>query len=90
MGKILTNRSPVIKIRQTFPSSKFCTIRYVPLIEDTKCIYVDGVGEIVKVPNDSLYKLFLAGDQLTAARAKGAIKSRINSPTTTGRLAGLI
>ena len=64
--------------------------QYVPLIEGTKCIYVDGIGETVEVPNDSLYKLFLGGDQLTAARARGAIKSQINSPTTTGRLAGFI
>ena len=33
--------------------------QYVPLIEGTKCIYVDGIGEIVEVPDDSLYKLFL-------------------------------
>ena len=29
MGKILTNRSQVIKICQTFPPSKFCSIRYL-------------------------------------------------------------
>ena len=64
--------------------------QYVPLIEKSKSIYVDAIGETVEVPNDSLYRLFLGGDQLTAARARGAIKSRVNSPTTTGRLAGLI
>ena len=51
---------------------------------------MDDIDETIEVPNDLLYKLFLGGDQLTAARARGAIKTRINSPTTSGRLAGLI
>ena len=31
MGKILMNRLPVVKIRQTFPPSKFCAIRYLDM-----------------------------------------------------------
>ena len=64
--------------------------QYVPLIESPEDIYVDDIGETVEVPHDLLYKLFLGGDQLTVARARGAIKSRINSPTASGCMAGLI
>ena len=66
--------------------------QYVPLIESSKHINVDGVGETVEVPQGSLYKLLFGGDQLqlTVARARGAMKSRINSPTQPGRMAGFI
>lgn len=64
--------------------------QYMPLIESTEHIFVDDIGETVEVPKESLYKLLLGGDQLTAARARGAIKSRVNSPTPSGRLAGFI
>ena len=61
--------------------------QYVPSIESTEDVYVDGIGETVEVLQASLYNLFLGGDQLTVARARGAIKSR---PTPSGRMAGLI
>ena len=64
--------------------------QYVPSIESTKCVYVDGIGETVEVPQASLYKLLFGGDQLTVARARGAMNTRINPPSPSGRMAGLI
>ena len=42
---------------------------------------MDGIGETVEVLHVLLCILFLGGDQLTVARARGAIKNWIHSPT---------
>ena len=64
--------------------------QYVPVIEGSKQVYVADIDETVSVPEASLYKLLLGGDQLTVARARSAMKIRMNSPSPVKRLAGFI
>ena len=48
------------------------------------------IGIDVDVCQASVYPIFLGGDQLTAARARAAIKTRVNSLTCDTRLDGLV
>lgn len=64
--------------------------QYVPVVEDSKSVYIADINETVSVPEASLYKVLLGGDQLTVARARSAIKHRMNSPSPAKHLAGLI
>lgn len=64
--------------------------QYVPLIQTTKQVHIPGIAEEVDVCQAALHRIFLGGDQLTAARARAAIKTRINSLTCATRLDGLI
>ena len=63
---------------------------YVPPVQTTKQVFVPGIGEEVDVCQASVYPIFLGGDQLTAARARAAIKTRVNSLTCETRLDGLV
>lgn len=64
--------------------------QYVPAVESSKLIYVEDVDMTVSVPQASLHKILLGGDQLTVARARSAMKQRINSPSPAKRMAGFI
>lgn len=63
--------------------------RYVPSIEREKTQYVTGSGEEVEVSEVNTKKILFGGDQLTAARARGAKRARANSLSGTTRLEGL-
>ena len=64
--------------------------QYVPLVEDFKPVYIADVDETVNVPEATMHKLLLGGDQLTVVRARSAMKNRMNSPSLTKCLAGFI
>ena len=53
--------------------------QYVPMIEYTETTIVSEINETVEtveVPKASVYPIFIAGDQLTANRARNAIKAK--------------
>ena len=62
--------------------------QYVPSVKYTKKVNVMGTGE-VEVPHVHLKKILLEGDQLTAARTRGAKKGRVNSLSAVTRLEGI-
>ena len=64
--------------------------QYVPAVESSKLIHVDTIDEPIAVPQAAFHKILLGGDQLTVARARSAMKQRINSPSPTKRMAGFI
>ena len=61
--------------------------QYVPLLTSPlqACVTVDGKEEVSTIHNDTFHKIFFGGDQLTAARARGAKRLRSNSQRQTGR-----
>ena len=63
--------------------------QYVPSVEYDKTVYVTGSGE-VEVSEVNLRKILFGGDQLTAARARGAKRARVNSLSGVTRLDGII
>ena len=64
--------------------------QYVPLVQTTKSVHVPVTEEEVDVSQASFRRILLGGDQLTTARARVAIRSRVNSVTSATRLDGLI
>ena len=50
---------------------------------------VEDTDETISIPSDKLHPILLGGDQLTAARARGAKKAKINSVDPSLRLDGL-
>ena len=64
---------------------------YVPAVQYTKAVPIHGrENEMFQSEHASLYKLFFGGDQLTVARARGALRTRGNSISPVFRLEGLI
>lgn len=53
---------------------------------NSNSVYIADINETVSVPEASLYKLLLGGDQLTVARAR----STMNSLSSAKHLAGFI
>ena len=51
--------------------------------------YVDG-DEVISISKTKLHPILLGGDQLTASRARGAKKAKVNSFESESRLDGLI
>ena len=64
--------------------------QYVPKLRTEKAETIDSTGEAVVLTIHQFHHLLFGGDQLTAARARGAQKIRSNSETALGRLAGLV
>ena len=64
--------------------------QYVPLMQTTEKVLVPGIEEEIDVCKESLHRILLGGDQLTAARARAAIRTRVNSLTCATRMDGLI
>lgn len=64
--------------------------RYVPTSSEDQLFSIPGSDELVAVRVDHFHHILLGGDQLTAARARGAQRIRANSETKVGRLKGLI
>ena len=63
--------------------------KYVP----TKCYqtnHTTDTGEVVSVPQERVHPILFGGDQLTACRARGAKKAKLNSFDLSSRLDGLI
>lgn len=65
--------------------------QYVPAVEYTRQVIVpNGLGDTAEIQQASLHAVLVGGDQLTAARARGAKKARVNSVSPVTRLDRLI
>lgn len=63
--------------------------QYVPALEYGKTVEVEGSGETVEVHQALVRRILFGGDQLTAARARGAKRARANSLSAVTRLEGI-
>ena len=63
---------------------------YVPMIETSQEILVPSLNKSVEVQKARSFPVCLHGDYLTAARARGAQKAKINSESPSSRLEGLV
>lgn len=64
--------------------------QYIPVYEYSKTFQVPGTGDEVEVLDASLHRIFFGGDQVTAARARGAVRAKMNSLSPVTQLAGII
>ena len=64
--------------------------QYVPKVEYTEDCFISDIGETVQVPSAFLHPILIGGDQLTAARGRGAKKAKVHADSPTSRLEGLI
>ena len=64
--------------------------KYVPYKEFTREVVIPSLGEAVSEETATVCKTLFGGDQLTAARARGAITAMSNASSTAKRLEGLI
>ena len=62
----------------------------VPSILETEQAYIPSINSSAAVPTANFHRLLIGGDQLTAARARGVKRHRINSASPSARLDGLI
>ena len=64
--------------------------QYVPLVEETRDCHVASIDQTVKVTTARANPILIGGDQLTAARARGAQKAKANALSPSDRLEGLV
>ena len=64
--------------------------RYVPTVEYTEDYFISNIGQTFQVPNAFFHPILIGGDQLTAARGRGAKKGKVHAESPTSRLEGLI
>ena len=64
--------------------------QYVPLKEFTKEMFIPSIEKVVTKQDTVLSNILFGGDQLTAARARGAIRAMSNGSTAAARLQGMI
>ena len=64
--------------------------QYVPAAEYTTSVTVPGTEETVLLQHAAFHKIFVGGDQLTAARARSSQKAMANSVSPRRSLGGLI
>ena len=64
--------------------------QYVPAKEYTKDIFVEGTDNLSTVHSAVLHPVLFGGDQLTAARARGAKRVKMNGISPKAHLEGLI
>ncbi len=63
---------------------------YVPMIETSQAVIVPSLNESVQVRKATSFPILVHGDYLTASRARGAQKAKINSESPSSRLEGLV
>jgi L1 cell adhesion molecule like protein len=63
---------------------------YVPTLEKEETVVVGSTQEKVDVIASKTHKILFGGDQLTAARARSAIRNVDNGDTASSKLSGLI
>jgi len=63
--------------------------QYVPVVTSTQEI-MTSTGETVQKENSVLHPILVGGDQLTVARARAAIKAKVNSETAAKQLSGIV
>ena len=64
--------------------------QYVPCVEGEKSVLAEGETEPDLLKVEHFHTLLFGGDQLTAARCRGAQKIRQNSVCGSGRLEGFV
>ena len=64
--------------------------KYVPMMEYEKDVYVPSIDKSVQFVRGRAHMIQFAGDQKTAARARGAQMTKVSADTPSGRLMGLV
>lgn len=64
--------------------------KYVPHKKTTNLVYVPSTEDVVITESAKYQPVLFGGDQLTAARARGAITAMVNHPTPENRLEGIV
>ena len=64
--------------------------QYVPTVKYVEDCFIPSTGLTTQVPKASLHPIIIGGDQLTAARARGAKKAKLHVNSPISRLEGLI
>lgn len=64
--------------------------QYVPVREFTREVFIPSTSQVVTTQEAVLNKVLFGGDQLTTARARGAIRPMSNASTAAKRLEGFI
>lgn len=64
--------------------------QYVPSKECTNLVYIPSKDQFVLKESALVHNVLFGGDQLTAARVRGAIKAMANNPTPQTRLEGVV
>ena len=64
--------------------------QYVPMVEMMKVVYVPSLKRTAKVATALGHRILFAGDQKTAARARGAQKAKVYEVSPSSKLVGLI
>ena len=64
--------------------------QYVPVMEYDEDLFVPSINEEVTVPKALFSPVLLGGDQLTAARARGAKKAKVSANIPLKRLEGIV
>ena len=64
--------------------------QYVPSVQYTEDYFISSIGQTTQVPKASLHPIIIGGDQLTAARGRGAKKAKLHADSPTSRLEGMI
>lgn len=63
--------------------------QYVPSLEYSECKKISS-GETVMEEKARFHQILVGGDQLTAARARSAMKVKVNSHTPSKKLLGIV
>jgi len=71
-------RTPVTQLHKYIPQSTYCVERAV------------STGVVEKIEQAKMRQILFGGDQLTVARAKCAIKGKMNSQTPEKSLVGIV
>ena len=64
--------------------------QYAPMVESVEEVHVTSIDKTVQVTSACARPILVGGDQLTAARARGAQKAKVNALTPRSRLEGLV
>ena len=64
--------------------------QYVPIKQHTNLVHIPSKDLVVSLESATVQQLLIGGDQLSAARARGAIKAMSNGTTPQKRLDGFI
>ena len=64
--------------------------QYIPVKEFTREVFIPSLGKSISEEQAHLTKTLFGGDQLTAARAQGAILAMANASSPLKRLQGMI
>lgn len=62
----------------------------VPMLEFTSKVFVPSLNDHVDISEARSFPIIIHGDYLTAARARGAQKLKVNAESPSSRLEGLV